>query len=83
MHSEQKQTHRQRKQTHGYQRGKAGWRGGINWEFGIQTIVYTNHLYKINNKVLPCRTENCSQYLVINYNGKEPEKEYIYIYMYT
>ena len=27
-------------------------------------------------------TENYSQYLIINHNGKEYEKEYIYTYMY-
>ena len=29
-----------RKQTYGYQRGKVGGRGGINWEFGL---TYTHH----------------------------------------
>ena len=44
----------------------------------IQTIIY-----KINNKVLLYSTRSYIQYLVINYNVKESEKEYIYIYMYT
>ena len=34
---------------------------------------------QINNKVLLYSTENYIQYLVINRNGKEYEKEYIYI----
>ena len=37
-------------------------------------------LYKINNKVLLCSTVNYIQYLVISYNGRKSEKEYIYIY---
>ena len=34
----QKETHRYRKQTYGYHRGKEG-RGGINYEFGINTYT--------------------------------------------
>ena len=36
-------------------------------------------IYKINNKDLLCSTGNYIPYLVIIYNGKESEKEYIYI----
>ena len=36
-------------------------------------------IYKINNKDLLCSTGNYIHYLVIIYNGKESEKEYIYI----
>ena len=36
----------------------------------------------INNKVLLYNTGNCIQYLVINHNGKEYEKEYIYLHIY-
>ena len=42
-------------------------------------------IYKINNKILFYSIGNNTQYLVINYNGKEYEKEqkvYIYIYIY-
>ena len=42
-------------------------------------------IYKINNKGLLYSTGNYIQYLVIIYNGKESEKEYImciYIYIY-
>ena len=44
----------------------------------MQTIIYR----KINNKDLLHSTGNyrCIQYLVITYNGKESEKEYIYMY---
>ena len=71
----QKQTHRHRKQTYAYQRGKEG--GGINQEFGINryTLLY---IKQITNKDLPYNTGNYIQYLVINYNEKDSEKEYIY-----
>ena len=36
----------------------------------------------INSKVSTYSTEKCIQCLVINHNGKEYEKEYIYIYIY-
>ena len=61
-------------------KGKGG-RGGMDWEFGISRckllcIEWTN------NKVLLCSptTGNYIQYPVINHNGKEYEKEYIYMY---
>ena len=38
LFTEQKQTHRHRKETYSYQRGKVA--GGINWEFGIYTLLY-------------------------------------------
>ena len=53
--------------------------GGMDWEFGISRckVLYTEWM---NNKVLLHSTGNYIQYLVINHNGKEYEKEYIYIY---
>ena len=50
--------------------------GGKDWEFGISIckLVYIGGV----NKVLLYSTENYSQYPVINYNGKEYEKN-IYI----
>ena len=74
----QKQTHRHRKKIYGYQRGKGG--GGINWEFGINryTLLY---IKQVNNKDLLYSTGNYIQYLGIPYNGKELEKEWIYIYV--
>ena len=36
-----------------------------------------------NNKVLLYSTGNYIQFLVITYNGKESEKVYIYIHIYT
>ena len=37
----------------------------------------------INNKTLLYSTGNNSQYPIINHNGKEYEKEYIYTYKYS
>ena len=50
---------------------------GLDWEFGISRckLVYTEW---INNKVLLYSTGNYIQYPVINHNGKEYEKEYMY-----
>ena len=46
------------------------------WDQQIQTTVY-----KIDkHMVLLYSTGNYIQYLVVNYNGKEYEKEYIYMY---
>ena len=70
------QTHRHREQTRGCQEGRV--RGGEDWEFGISRckLLYIDW---INNKVLLYSTGNYSQYSVINHNGKEYEKEYVYI----
>ena len=38
------------------------------------------HLEWINNKVLPYSTENYIRHPVINHNGKEYEKECMYMY---
>ena len=52
--------------------------GRINYEFGIKryTLLYVKW---INNKVLLYSTGNYIQYPVINQNGKEYEKAYVYI----
>ena len=53
--------------------------GGMYWEFEISRC---NLLYieQINNKVLLYSTRNCIQSPGINHNGKEYEKECIYMY---
>ena len=58
-------------------KGEAGG-GGMDWEFGMSRC---QQVYKgwINNKVLLQSTGNYIQYPVINHNGKEYEKEYIYV----
>ena len=55
--------------------GRGG--GGMDWKFGISRCKL---LYRewINNKVLLYSTGDYIQYPVINHNGKEYEKEYIY-----
>ena len=55
--------------------------GEINQEFeiNIYTVLY---IKQINNKGLLYYTGNYTQYFVITDNGKEYEKEWIYIYMY-
>ena len=72
----QKQTHRHREQTCGCQGGVAG--GMKDWEFGISRckLVYIGW---INNKVLLYSPGNYIQHPVINHNGKECEKESIYL----
>ena len=52
--------------------------GGMDWEFGISTCKLL-YMQCVNNKVLLHSTRNYIQYPVINHNGKEYEKEYIYI----
>ena len=54
--------------------------GGKDWEFGISRcrLLYIGW---ISNKVLLCSIENCTQYSVINYNGTEYKRFYIYIYI--
>ena len=76
--AKQKQTHRHRKQTYGYQRGKSR-EGGINEEFEMNrhALLYVS---QINNKDLLYNTGNYIQHLIIAYNGKDSEKEYVYVY---
>ena len=51
--------------------------GGREWEFGISKgkLLYIGWI----NKVLLYSTGNYIQYPVTNRNGKEYEKEYIYV----
>ena len=74
LFTKQKQTHRHRKQTYGYQRRR--W-GGVNQEYGVNRYapLYTKQI----NKDLLHSTGSYLQYLIITYNGKESEEEYIYI----
>ena len=76
LSTKQKQTHRHREQTCGCQ---VGVERGMDWEFGVKRckLLYTGWI----NKVLVNGTGNYIQYPVINHNGKEYEKEFIYIYI--
>ena len=51
-------------------------RGEIDRELGISKLLYVEW---INHKALPYSTGNSIQYLVVNYNRKEDEEEYIFI----
>ena len=55
-------------------------RGGISEKFEISRYKLL-YVKQINNKDLLCSIGNYTQYLAIIYNGKESEKEYIYIYI--
>ena len=69
----QKLTHVHRGQTCGRQGGGCG----EDWVFGISRckLMYIGGI----NMVLLHSSRSCIQYPVINHNGKEHEKEYIYI----
>ena len=74
LFTKQKQTHRHRKQTYllpkGEERDKL-----VVWDLHIHTTIY-----KTISKDLVYSTGNCTQYLVMTYNRKESEKEFIYTY---
>ena len=50
------------------------------WEFGICKCKLL-YIGWINSKALLYSTGNCIQYLVINHNEKNYEKECVYIYV--
>ena len=54
-------------------KGEVG--GGINWEIGIDTLLYTT------NKKLLYSTGSSTQYSVMTYMGIESKKEWIYVYV--
>ena len=73
----QKQTHRHREQTCGCQGGKGEWGEELGvWDQQMQTSIY--RMDKQGPTVQ--YRELYIQYPVINHNGKEYEKEYIYMY---
>ena len=51
----------------------------MDWEFGMSRCNLLS-IEWINNKVLLYSTGNYSQYPVINHNGKEYERECIYVF---
>ena len=51
----------------------------MEWEFGVSRCKQL-HIGWINNKVLLYSTGNYIQYPAINHNGKEYEKECVYMY---
>ena len=50
--------------------------GGLGAGIGRRKLLYTEWI----SKALLHNTGNDTQYPVINHNGKEYEKEYVYIY---
>ena len=54
---------------------------GKDWEFGVSGYKLLNSEW-ISNKVLFYSTGNYIHYPVTNHNGKEYDKEFIYIYVY-
>ena len=64
------------KHTYGCQ--GEGDEGGMDWEFGIR-IYKVLQIEKISNRVLLSITGNYIKYPVINCNGKEYEKMYIFV----
>ena len=71
------------KQTHSYREQPCGCQGGRKeWEFGISRDKLLYIGWK-NNKVILYSTGTYIQHSVTNHNGKEYEKEYIYVYVYV
>ena len=68
----QKQTHGHRQQTGGCQGGR-GWRR-MELEIGVSRYQLL-FMEWINNKVLPCSSENYFQYPMTTHNGKEYLRE--------
>ena len=67
-------THRHRKQTYGYKGERGLGRDKLEvWD--EQTTIYKTD----KEQVLLYSTGNYIQYPIINHNGKESKKEYIYI----
>ena len=64
----------QAQRTDWLSRGKAG----VDWKSGVSRCKLL-YIGWINNKVLPQRTANYVQYPLIKRNGKEHEKQCIYI----
>ena len=74
LSTKQKQTHRHREKACSYQvRGRY-----IDWEIGISRYKLLN-IGHINSEVPLYSTGKYIQYPEIKHNGKEYEKEYIYI----
>ena len=48
------------------------------FRINVHLLLY---IEQVNSKVLLDSTENYIQYPIVTYNGKEFEKEYVYIYV--
>ena len=73
------------KQNQGHREQTGGCQGGGGWErdgLGVWSQQMQTNIYRIGNaKVLLHSTGNHIQYPVINHDGKEYEREYIYIHI--
>ena len=69
----------QKTNFYSYQERKLGRDKLEVWDSYIHTTIYK----WINNKHLLYSTGNYTRYLIITYNGKESEKEYVYICLYV
>ena len=58
--------------------------GRMVWEVGISkcNLLILLYIEWTHNKFLLYNTGNCIQYPMINHNGKEYEKECVYVYKY-
>ena len=58
-----------------------GWSGSLGMvDTTILNVIKLLHLEWINNKVLMYNTGNCTQYSVMNHNGKEYKKRmYVWV----
>ena len=75
LSTKQKQTHSHREQLSGCQGGEEwGW---MEWEFEMSRCQLLG-IDWISNRVQLHSIGNHSQYPMINHNGKDYEKEYIY-----
>ena len=61
-------------------RGMVVGKGRI-WSVGLADVSYYIKDVRVKSKVLPYSTGHYTQHPVINYSGKESQKEYIKIYM--
>ena len=77
LYTKQKQTHRLQNQAY-----LKTLQEGMDWEvgIGIYTLVYTK---SVNTNDLPNSLGKPIQYSVIAYMGRESEKEWIYMHMYS
>ena len=61
--------------------GTKGDGGGYRGKLEVQNIHLLLYIEQVNSKVLLDSTENYIQYPIVTFNGKEFEKEYVYIYV--
>ena len=78
LSTKEKQIHRHRKNRL-VVADRVGEGRGTEWEFGVSKCKLLHLEWIINNEVLLYSTGNYIQCPVINHDGKEYEKGYIYV----